>query len=566
MTRVLCLLAGLLTTTSAAAAILVQDPAATAAEPQPLPTITGIRIEGATVYAPDELQRRFRLAPGARLPRPLDELSDAIARHYHSDGYSFARATTSIDSGGSLVIAIDEGQIDAIELRGVSGTLAERLREAFALEPGDLFNHRQASRALDAVLEITRGAVERAHAPGRRASDPDSIEVRRHDPFSMIVEGGKRLLLVHLRTRSHRSGAFVGTQGREDWYSPVDGFAPAVGFQSTLFDKVRFNHTYWAGYVSYKFGPERFGYSFGLERPFFRDGVVQAGASIHDLTGSDDRWRLDDTEQSLVAIGFRNTFRDYYRRKGFQLHAALRPLAAHEWLVAWRNESHAPLVNETDWGFFRDDHPFRPNLLAQEGNLRSVIVGYTFDSRGLTPESSGERFRRHLVDDLFGSTTGREHGARVEWLTELAPAAFNDDFDFTRHVLNARGWLQLSPGRMLSARMMSGWTSGEAPPQRVFALGGIGSVHGYGFKEAAGGRMVLLNGEVSQRFGRSGLSGLVFLDAGRVFEPLPGTTDGWLTGVGVGLGFGDTSRVEFGWRLNDIPDSLQVLFRLRPSF
>jgi hypothetical protein len=513
------------------------------------PLIRNVRIEGVSVYTVNDLQRRMGLAPGVRLPGPPAAIVEDIEDRYERDGYSFARAEALFDEAGTLTITVDEGHVDEIEFRGVSAEVAARLREAFAIPIGDVFNRGPASRALDEALALTQGAVERS--PGQT--------------FRMDRDQGRRVLLVFLQTRSRRSGVFVGSQGREDWYSPVDGFAPAVGFQSTISDSTRFNHSYWAGYVSYKVAAERVGYTFGFERPFFAGGVLQAGASVHDVTGSDDQWRLLSSEQSLVAFGFRNTFRDYYRRQGFQLHAALRPFARHELLVAWRGESHDALVNETDFGLFRDRHPFRPNQPMQAGDLHALLVGYTFDSRGLTEQAPGERYRRHLLDDLFGSLTDDDHGARVEWRSELAPSAFDGDFDFSRHIVTARTWWQMTPRRTFSGRLIAGVSDGMLPPQRIFALGGIGSVHGYGFKEAAGGRMVLLNAELRQRVWRGGLAALAFLDAGRVGRPLPGSTTGWLTGAGVGVEAGP-ARLEFGWRVDDIPQSLQVLFRLNRSF
>ena len=533
---------------SAHAAAFPQDPSPPA-QPEPR-VVSDVRIVGASIYTPEELQRRYGLAPGMRLEKPPDDIAAAIQRHYKSDGYTFAQVTAALDEAGVLTVDIDEGQIDAIEFRGLEGKVEDRLREEFSVQPGDVFNRTQAARALDEALEAGHGAIERRQS---------------HDVFTLIRENGRRVLQVHLRTRSNRSGVFVGTHGREDWYSPVDGFNPAIGFDSTLFDTQRFNHTYWGGYVSYKFGPERPGYTLGLERPFLADAVLQIGASLHDISASDDRWRLMSGEQSLVAVGFRNTFRDYYRRKGYQLHAAVRPYANHEWLVAWRGEEHLALANETGWGLFRDDHPFRPNAVAQEGDLRAVVAAYTFDSRGLTRESPGDRYRRHQVDSLFGSYAPREHGARVEWTSEIAPSALEHDFDFSRHVLNARGWREIAPGRMLGGRVIAGFGDGVLPPQRIFALGGIGSVHGYSFKHAMGEGMLLFNGEFRQQFRRSGLAGLAFVDAGRVYRPIVGSGEEWLKGVGVGLEMGE-ARLEFGWRLGDIPGSLQVLFRLGPTF
>jgi hypothetical protein len=525
-----------------------QEPPA-AAQPE-LPIASDFRFEGLSVYTPEQLRARHGLQAGQRLPAPPADIAAAIQRQYVADGYTFAQASASLDSDGVLTIALDEGEVDAIEFRGVGARVDERLRETFALRPGEIFNRSQANRALRHALESTQGAVERA----------------RDGVFDLRRDAGRRILEVNLVTRTDRSRPFFGTQEREDWYSPVDGFDPAVGFHTTIFNSDTFNHAYASFFASYKVTAERVGYAAGFERPFFTDGVLQVGASIQDLTASDDGWRLSSVEQSLVAFTFRNTFRDYYRRKGWQAHAVLRPLSQHEWLVAWRDESHAPLANETEYGLFRDDHPFRPNTVAAGGDLRALIVGYTFDSRTLTDESPAERYRRHQVDDLFQSFSGRDHGARIEWRSELAPAAFGHDFDFTRHIVNARAWVHTSPSRVFAGRAIAGFSSGLLPPQRVFGLGGVGTVHGYAFKETVGERMVLLNGEFRQRFGRSGISGIAFVDSGRVYDPLPGTTDDWLNGVGLGLEFGGGTRLEFGWRLDDVPKSLQVLFRLNPTW
>ena len=237
----------------------------------------------------------------------------------------------------------------------------------------------------------------------------------------------------------------------------------------------------------------------------------------------------------------------------------------HELIVAWRGEEHLAIVNETDFAFFRDDHEFRPNALALPGDLHALLVGYTFDSRGLAAHKPPERYRRHLLDDMFNEPAEDDHGLRVDWRSELAPASYGHDFDFTRHIANVRLWWETSPRQLVSARVLAGASSGLLPPQRTFALGGIGSVRGYEFKESAGDGMLLLNAELRQRFGRH-LAGLAFLDAGRVYEPRPPSTGDWMRGVGIGLEISGDTRIELGWRLDDIPQSIQVLFRLKPTF
>jgi hypothetical protein len=97
-------------------------------------------------------------------------------------------------------------------------------------------------------------------------------------------------------------------------------------------------------------------------------------------------------------------------------------------------------------------------------------------------------------------------------------------------------------------------------------------VHGYGFKEAAGARMTLLNAEYRldltgdwRSNGTGFLRALFFFDAGRVDRPFAASATDWLTGIGAGLQTGPF-RLEFGFRANAIPRSRQVLLRLGPTF
>ena len=514
------------------------------------PIVQRVVIEGATIYAAEELAGRHGVAAGGPLTRPTEEIAAAVRRRYHDDGYTLASVTATLDeTTGTLTIRIDEGRFDAVDVSGVGDNTRKRVLEDLALAPGEVFNASQANRALDQALSFAHGAIGRAEPT-----------------FTIVPDAGRRVLQVALRGRDSSSGPFLGTMGREDWYSPVDEVNLGVGFHGTVFDTSRFNHTYWNAYVTRKTGPGRFGYSLGIERPFLPGGLLQVGGSIHDLTATDDQWRLGDLEQSLVALTFRNTFRDYYRRKGYQLNAAVRPLRGHEFLVAWRDDEHLALRNETDYAFFRGDHVFRDNAAAQPGQLRSTILAYTYDSRGLSNDP-GDRYQHHLLDNLFAEMSGREQGVRIDWRSELTPRSQSTDFDFTRHVVTARGWWQPTSRRTVSGRMLAGTSSGVLPDQRVFALGGVGTVRGYRFKEAIGDRMLLFNGELRQVLaGRDALAGLVFFDAGRTFDARLGASREWMRGVGVGLEFGGGSRVEFGWRLDDIPGSLQVLFRLRPTF
>ena len=102
------------------------------------------------------------------------------------------------------------------------------------------------------------------------------------------------------------------------------------------------------------------------------------------------------------------------------------------------------------------------------------------------------------------------------------------------------------------------------PPQRQFAIGGIGSVHGYEFKEAVGDSLALLNLEYALGW-RGGLKAFGFFDAGRVDARGQGIGTPWLKGVGWGIGLSDV-RIDFGYKVDAVPSSLQVLLRFGRTF
>ncbi|HSL21699.1 MAG TPA: BamA/TamA family outer membrane protein [Vicinamibacterales bacterium] len=560
---------------AAAAAVcvcLLASPARGQTPQVPPGRFTELVTNGVSVFSPTEVRWTLRLEAGAPLPETPENLAKQLQQRYEREGYAKARVSATYDeASGRLRLDADEGRIDAIAFEGVDQALAAELRDAFGVGSGDPYNTRQISRALRDLLRPARGALRLLYdmRPEPGTVFHDSSELRSRGPgrpFDLVDRDGRRTLVVHVRRARGDFDATLGTDSREDWYSPVDGLNLALGFGGAIFDQRRFNHTYLQGYVSYKFARDRAGYSFDVERAVLGGPDAPRlllSAGLHDTTSSDDFWRLSVTEQSLVSLAFKNSFRDYYEERGYQLGAAFQPNAWHELRASWRADRHEGLANESDYSLFRDDEIFRPNAGAADGRLRALVFGYTVDTRGVDEESGRATLRRHAGPSLFGSFGGTDPGARVEWSSEIARPAFGGDFDFTRHIANARAYVSLTPAQRLHGRLLLGTSSGTLPPQRLFALGGIGTVHGYSFKEAAGERLVLVNLEY-QLGGDRGPRAIAFFDAGRVYRPVNSSGD-WLTGVGVGLAIGDL-RLDLGWRAEDIPKSFQAIVRFGPTF
>src|SRR5262249_6059343 len=152
-----------------------------------------------------------------------------------------------------------------------------------------------------------------------------------------------------------------------------------IGFTATTFDHLS-KYTVVRGFMSQKFAAEHGSYSAGIERAILGSPRLAIGGEIHDITATDDLWRLSTLEQTLAWVARKDTYRDSYRRHGWQLHAALRPPKTQDFVVSWREDRHDPLQNETNYSFFNDDDLFRPNAPTVSADLHALVVAYTFDS------------------------------------------------------------------------------------------------------------------------------------------------------------------------------------------
>jgi surface antigen-like variable number repeat protein len=558
-------------------AAFAQDPPERTTQPPaaPPPIIRSIVFIGTKEVADEAVRRALPVQVGAPLSEPLDRIAEAVRKHYRDQGYTFARVTPIFDeTTAALSLTIDEGTIDAVEFEGIADANVVRMfAEEFALRAGDVFNRTRAMQALDVLLRQTRGAVR----PGNMYIYDSQAGHNRRGTFDLIDRNGRRVLMVGLDEPAGRFRLVPDLGDREDWFTPVDGFVPSLGFGASVFDHHEFNHAYVLGHLSVKTASSRGGYAVGFERPVFRTRKLYLGGELHDLTATDDRWQVSSTEAALAAIGPRKSFRDYYRRRGLQINSAYRIHPQAELLLSWRTERQENLAVESDFSLWNSDQPFRPNRGIVDGRLNAILIGASFSGEGFDRESLDASYRRHQLENPFGDRLNEpeRHDTapmwRVDWTSEISsPGALDSDFDFSRHLVSARSRLMASPHQEVAARFIAGWSGGVLPPQRQFAIGGVGSVHGYDFKSAVGDTLALINLEYGLGW-RNSFQVLGFFDAGRVTRQKPpgaliGAADEpWLNGVGFGFAAGGL-RLDFGYRLDAVPSSLQVLLRLGRTF
>jgi Surface antigen variable number repeat len=199
------------------------------------PPLSTLTLEGASVYSRDDVMWLLRLREGAPLPAPPADVAQSLKERYERDGYTEAQVTADYRDG-ALTLRVDEGRIDEVQITGISEKAATRLRENLGIRPGDVYNKRTVGQAVDRVVEASGGAI---------GTKGDVVLEHRT---------GRNVLAIPLHWHRSHTDLTSGTGRREDFYSPVDALAPAIGFTTTIFDHRDFNHTFIDGSVSYKFG------------------------------------------------------------------------------------------------------------------------------------------------------------------------------------------------------------------------------------------------------------------------------------------------------------------------
>jgi hypothetical protein len=353
-------------------------------------------------------------------------------------------------------------------------------------------------------------------------------------------------------------------------YNRVEGLFLGLGSPETYRWEGR--HVSLFGTGGYGFTAHRWRYSGGIAQQIGAGtSMIEFGAEGHNLTDTQDQWIIDEGENTLAALFLRDDYRDYYTRKGFSV------WTGNYW--RWRNsdlqfrvayliDRYESLYQNADWAFFGGDKRFRPNPVVDEGRMKSILTTLEFH------QSRGKRY--------FFS------GWSANASAEFSPSGFKGDFDFSRYILDLRGYLSLSDYDNINVRLQAASATGDVPVQKWFGLGGLGTLPAFGFKEFDGNRLLLgnveyiVNGKIiddARLFPAwllRNVNLIFFADAGYVatvdngqsfingFNGLNSDTIRWDWGLGIGSRDGKV-RLAFAWR-TDVSKPVKVFIRLSRPF
>ncbi len=354
-------------------------------------------------------------------------------------------------------------------------------------------------------------------------------------------------------------------------YDRVQGISLAAGLRRPL---VRGDWLpAWHASLGYGFSSHRGTYELGFEQPVAPREKVTAGVDAYRRLAAffygDEV--IGDGENSASAFFLHRDYRDWYEAEGGRAFVGLHPSPFFTLTAGLTSRTESAAAANTDWSLFRQSWDFRPDPPAASGDYRAFDATLAYDSRprkGVWADS----------DPAPRSSWGAvEHWYRIEW--ERAGAGLGGDFDLWRATADLRTYYRLSARQTLSTRVLAGsgeasaWSlgsgpvvSGVLPPQRRYAIGGMGTLRGHEYRSLAGDHVALANLEYAFHVARTDAA-LVFVDAGTAWDR-GGLADQFIPvdgGAGFRLGE-DGVTFLLGKSLNRSGSGVKAFVRFQHSF
>ncbi len=499
----------------------------------PVARLDEIVLEGVTAFTREKALAGIRLHPGGRFFRDPAEVGESLQVFYELSGYVAPRVAARFDSEiGRLTLTVDEGRLHSIVLEGVSGDEEARVRAMLALNTGVPLQDKAIGEAIGRLETSSGGAytVERG-----------MYWTIDHGPTGPVL----RLRVIR---RRFRLTPLLSGPDASPFHNRVDGTAPGLGVEVTVLGGAGLNHASVYGRAAYAFSADAWRYATGVRRSFGARNLVTIGYERHDLTDTDDLFRRRlITGPRERPIPF-HVVDDYFRRRGDEAYVFVRPTPQMHFGASFRSDTHGSLPVVADDSILAFSRRPRPNPAVGEGLMRSLLFTGRWSHRApLFPSWELER-DAFLLRSPYGTPFEHAQGARVETTYEVASDALGGDFSFQRLTGNARATRALGVRQTVTARVITGLTRGAPPLQRRFALGGLGTLRGYGLKEFAGSNAVLATAEWMTGT-RPRLPSLIFFYDGGSAWGGAGEGSGWKSDAGAGLEWRILSR---GWARVDV--------------
>jgi hypothetical protein len=296
----------------------------------------------------------------------------------------------------------------------------------------------------------------------------------------------------------------------------------------------------------YAYSREKGLYEAGFTVPIGDRPVFTVAGSGYRRTATEDEWIVSEGENTIFALVARTDYRDHYESEGGRASVAWSPGSDFELQGGARIETHRSLSVRTRIALTGRRSVFRPNPPIQEGEDQAITI-----QARIGPAKIPAR--------------GGTHG---EALYERSGDPLSGDFEYGRLRGVVRHRVRLSPTKSFRVRLIAGSTlTGILPAQKVWYVGGIGTLRGHDFKSFPGDQFFLANAEFYQR-ARKNVYAFTFLDVGSAWfgkKNLDRQKPALDAGMGIRIGDGPLA-VTVAQNLRDGNAKPRVGVRLGGSF
>ena len=433
-----------------------------------------VQIRGSALFTEKQIMKYFSFGTVRTTMGDVKAKCRLIEKLYKARGYEMVAVRCSVVSN-ALIIDIDEGYIDKIEVRGNKKVRIEDILEMLDLETGTPYRKDEIDKAVYTMKSQSRYFRKVSWETGRSDDGMNIvyIDVEETD----LIEGD-------------HSGIFK--------FDRVHGLQLGIG--SELKSTYGMAKAYCK--FSYGFSSEIWNYQLGMEKSWSRRHRSTIGIDVHRLTDTNDWEIVTDNEHFIAEAILGEAWRDFYQREGYELKYGQNFSLLNKLEFKYRSDEYTSLEKTNDWSVldrsyddddwfddFRwaggrekyrihDDEKHKPgNPPIKEGKMKSLIAEYTIDTRN--------------------SKSNPNSGWLNTFSAEYAGGKLGGEFDFERYQVNIRKYNRLSGNQFFTFRVKAATTDralSEDHPRKLY-LGGIGTLRGYHFKEFSGDKMVLLNAE-----------------------------------------------------------------------
>lgn len=442
------------------------------------PSLKEVVIKGNTKVTTEKINSMITAGKGNILnSKTLNDNMRAIEQYYHDQGYVLARVSDiGMSPEGVLTVAINEGMLEGIEVKGNEKTKKYVITREMKLKTGEPFNAKAARRSMQKVYNL--GYFEDVNMKLNPGKEPNAVVLE-----TDVVE--------------QKTGTFTVGGG----YSQADGLVGIIEVGDNNFrgigDKVKLHYEFGGNASDGK------NYEISYTRPWLDSKQTSIGFSFYNMTNeySDYGYQGDNNKLRStydrrrkgwdITLGrpageYVNNYITYKTREDRHVEYDSGPIDYSDSTgVPW-TDGYGKTQNSADW------------LKDNFGLTNSVTLLRVFDSR----------------DNVYNPS----EGSRYSLSAEFGGKMFGGDFDFDKYTAEGRHYIKLGHGaQTLAFKMTAGYATGKLSDANKFAVGGSDTLRGYEDDQFKGDKMLTATAEYRFPIVKK-VQGVVFSDIGNAWE------------------------------------------------